>query len=352
MPTFTRSAMNPNGSWQSDAQDQAEAFNANRGDNWLQWAQSRADRNQQNGWQRDVALAQIGLNRDQMNLGHEDRNAALQAENNRWDKQFGFMGTQEANLEKDRASNRDWINTQRGYAANDYADRQALKDQRTKFIGSLATGTGTEGMDPKAAAWLQHIAASGAPPDAIMSAYSQIGARPLETQMRREDQRTGAAEAAAADLESGRYTGERQKLQLQSQAARGGVKDTVVGRGQMVPAASVASQPEFGQAVESLREQLRRVPDTYKFGTEEGTAMGQILQQSIDAQAGELAKQFGTDPQQLARLMYQAVTVGNPGQQRGFLSGVGRALTAIPTLGEWNSQNEAAQALLKQRYGQ
>jgi len=87
--------MNPNGSWQGDAQDQAEQFNANRGDNWLQWSQNRADRLGQNAWQRDVALAQIGLGRDEMNLGHQDRAAALQAQMDAAKQQFGYMANRD-----------------------------------------------------------------------------------------------------------------------------------------------------------------------------------------------------------------------------------------------------------------
>jgi hypothetical protein len=196
------------------------------------------------------------------------------------------------------------------------------------------------------------MADSSAPDDVLSSMAVQMAGRPLESQFRREDQRLASSEDAAARLEEGRFTGEREAGLLKSQAARGGMKDINVGRGQMRAASQVAAQPEFGQAVENLRGQLRSVPDAYKMGTKEGEAVGQILALAVEAQAAELAKQFGTDPRQLAQLLYAEVTKGDPGQGRGFLSGLGKFVAEVPTFGFAETQNEAAQRLLAERFAQ
>lgn len=78
MPVQKYSAMDPGGSWNMDARDQAAMWNANRGDQWTQFNINRADRGDQNAWQRDVAMAQLGLNRDMWQGGRQDSATAAE----------------------------------------------------------------------------------------------------------------------------------------------------------------------------------------------------------------------------------------------------------------------------------
>lgn len=355
MPVQKFSAMDPSGSWNMDARDQTAMWNADRGDRINMWQTNRMDQRSQDDWRKDVALKQLGLSEKMYTGGREDSAAERAAK-------YGF---EEKRLAADEAQ-RGW---ERGYKDDEFnwnkafdqvkldemselqkeraGKRTARENLRTRFT----TGPGMEGMDPQAAAYLRMVAETG-DDETLAAMLPQIAARPLEQKFRREDQRSAAAEDAAARLEGGQFTGEREAQVLRSQAQRGGMKDVAAGRGQMQAASNVMAQPEFGQAVETLRSQLRSIPDVYKMGTQEGAAVGAILTQAIESQAAELAKQFGTDPRQLAQLLYAEVSKNAPGQERGFWSGLGRGISEVATAGFAETQNEAAQRLLAERFAQ
>ena len=117
MPTFTRSVLNPNGTYQSDAMDQVEQWNANRGDQWSRYAldmlqKQKSDARQQAGddWRKDVALQQLGLQRDQWGGSRQDaakqfeymtgRDAAADA---RWQKEWAERSADAQQARADRA---------------------------------------------------------------------------------------------------------------------------------------------------------------------------------------------------------------------------------------------------------
>jgi hypothetical protein len=353
MPVQKFSAMDPSGSWNMDARDQTAMWNADRGDRINMWQTNRMDQRSQDDWRKDVALKQLGLTEKGMNWNREDTAAERAAK-------YGFMGEElglrRQSMESDNDYRKRMIALQESdpnrkmgsYALEKMKGRDTA---RSNLRTRIASGQGLENMDPQAAAYLRMVAETG-DDDTLSAMLPQIAARPLEQKFRREDQRSAAAEDAAARLEAGQFTGEREAQVLRSQAQRGGMKDVAVGRGQMQAASNVTAQPEFGQAVETLRSQLRSIPDVYKMGTQEGAAVGAILTQAIEAQAGELARQFGTDPRQLAQLLYAEVSKGAPGQERGFWSGLGRGISEVATAGFAETQNEAAQRLLAERFAQ
>jgi len=353
MPVQKFSAMDPSGPWNMDARDQTAMWNADRGDRINMWQTNRMDQRGQDDWRKEVALKQLGLTEKGMNWNREDTAAERAAK-------YGFMGEElglrRQGMESDNDYRKRMIalqesdpNRQMGsYALEKMKGRDTA---RSNLRTRIASGQGLENMDPQAAAYLRMVAETG-DDDTLSAMLPQIAARPLEQKFRREDQRSAAAEDAAARLEAGQFTGEREAQVLRSQAQRGGMKDVAVGRGQMQAASNVTAQPEFGQAVETLRSQLRSIPDVYKMGTQEGAAVGAILTQAIEAQAGELAKQFGTDPRQLAQLLYAEVSKGAPGQERGFWSGLAPGISEFATAGFAETQNEAAQRLLADEFAQ
>jgi hypothetical protein len=348
MPVQKFSAMDPSGSWNMDARDQTAMWNADRGDRINMWQTNRMDQRSQDDWRKDVALRTLDLDREKYQGGRQDlkdRDAAY------YDFEGKRLGQDQYRWEARDTREQSEFDLRLNEAKRLAKEREDRALSKSKLRERFTTGPGMEGMDPQAAAYLRMVAETG--DDETLSAMlPQIAARPLEQKFRREDQRSAAAEDAAARLEGGQFTGEREAQRLRSVAQRGGMKDVAVGRGQLQAASNVTAQPEFGQAVETLRSQLRSIPDVYKMGTQEGAAVGAILTQAIESQAAELAKQFGTDPRQLAQLLYAEVSKGAPGQERGFWSGLGRGISEVATAGFAETQNEAAQRLLAERFAQ
>lgn len=112
MPTFKTSAMDPSGTWQPDAMDQVEQWNANRGDQWSRYAMSLANQNREDDWRKQVALQQLVLQRDMWQGGREDTAAARQLEADRWGKQFDYMSGRDK-LMDERTSARDLAEQER-----------------------------------------------------------------------------------------------------------------------------------------------------------------------------------------------------------------------------------------------
>lgn len=345
MPVQKFSAMDPSGSWNMDARDQTAMWNADRGDRINMWQTNRADQGGRDAWQREVALAKLGLDREMYQGTREDNRTGA-------DRHYGYLEKQ-LGAEQERYKSRD--------AREQAAHELDMRTRNLEITGREEDDFAMDTVDYKALGWDDKTAAAvNAMPRSVRKQFLANAAgrnfealnRPQDQQYRREDQRNAAAEDAAARLEGGQYTGEREAQRLRSVANRGGMKDVNVGRGQMQAASAVMAQPEFGQAVETLRSQLRGIPDVYKMGTQEGAAVGAILTQAIESQASELAKQFGTDPRQLAQLLYAEVSKGAPGQERGFWSGLGRGISETATLGFAETQNEAAQRLLAERFAQ
>lgn len=104
MPTYTRSALNPNGSWQADGMDEAERFGANRADQWNQFNINNGNQRSQDDWRKTVALQQLGLQRDMWAGGREDSAAARTADDARFTKQFDYMGNRDKTLDTRQAA--------------------------------------------------------------------------------------------------------------------------------------------------------------------------------------------------------------------------------------------------------
>jgi len=79
------------GSYQPDAMDQVEQWNANRGDQWSRYAMESQKERTADDWRKEVALKQLGLQSEMYQGGRADTAAARQAEADRWSKQFGYM---------------------------------------------------------------------------------------------------------------------------------------------------------------------------------------------------------------------------------------------------------------------
>lgn len=126
MPTFTRSAMNPNGSWQSDAMDQSEAFNANRGDTWSRFNTTRSDMRTKDDLALQMLREQLGANRYQFDAGRQDTAAARQAEADRWGKQFDYMGN------RDKLADTRWQEQFGQDKADREVDRSWRQEQRAR----------------------------------------------------------------------------------------------------------------------------------------------------------------------------------------------------------------------------
>jgi hypothetical protein len=304
-----------------DARDQTAMWNADRGDRINMWQQNRVDQRGQDDWRKEVALKQLGLTEQGMNWNREDTAAERAAK-------YGYMGEELGLRRQAMESDNDYRkrmialqesdpNRQMGsYALEKMKGRDV---SRSNLRSRIASGQGLENMDPQAAAYLRMVAETG-DDDTLAAMLPQIAARPLEQKFRREDQRSAGAEEAAARLEEGRYAGEREAGLLKSRAARGGVTDVLAGRGQVVPPEQVRVQsPEYSQIVDSIKSTFRGL-DAQATGDQEAAAASAIMQQSIQSAAQELAKQYGTNPQLLAKLIYQDVISGVNVDKRTFLS--------------------------------
>lgn len=128
MPTFTKSALNPYGTWQSDGMDQSEAFNANRADTQNRFLIQLRDQNKQDDWRKEVALKQLGLQSEMYQGGRQDSADARQAEADRWAQQFTYM-TGRDTTQDERMAARDAIEQERwkkGFSLQE----QAFKGQQ------------------------------------------------------------------------------------------------------------------------------------------------------------------------------------------------------------------------------
>lgn len=143
MPTFTRSAMNPNGTWQSDAMDQSEAFNANRADTNNRWNVGRQDARSQSDMALQMLREQLGLQREMYQGGRQDAASSRQMEADRFGKQFEYMGGRDKladerwgkGFEQDRLDRED----ERGYRKTMLGrDEQRYKDQQPLNQAQLA----------------------------------------------------------------------------------------------------------------------------------------------------------------------------------------------------------------------
>jgi hypothetical protein len=347
---MTYSALNPSGSYQADAMDEVERWNANRGDQWSQYAlnlmgQKQRDQAAQAGedWRKDVALRELGLRDKEFTLGRED-SAAERAQ------KYGF---ETRKLGMDEARNNAYL---ADITARQTAEKEA-KLRRDTFRKNLMEGK-VGGLDDRAKAALQGMASADVPYDAMVDIFARQFGRPLETQMRREDTRTVAAEQAAADLEGGIYKGVRELNRLKQTATRGGIKDINVAEGGMRDIAEIENAPEFTNEVQSLREQLKQVPDEYGIGGGIGLGVGQgeevarYVGARIQDAARKIAIEYGGNPQVIAKALYRNVVSGDPGVSKSWLAKTLHGLAEIPSLSMAETKAEAALRTLQKQYGE
>jgi hypothetical protein len=107
MPQMTYSAMRPSGSWQSDAMDQVEQLNANRGDEWSRYALSLMQQNQARqqqqaaeDWRKEVALRSLSNEQERFHAGREDSAAERAARYGYMDRELALRG-QSVNAENE-----------------------------------------------------------------------------------------------------------------------------------------------------------------------------------------------------------------------------------------------------------
>jgi hypothetical protein len=90
MPVLKRSAFNQGGDWVNDAQDQADQFNTQRQDHLNVQAYNRQQDQGNNDWRTQYALAQLGLQGEQMRGNREDNAAARQAAADALKAEYGY----------------------------------------------------------------------------------------------------------------------------------------------------------------------------------------------------------------------------------------------------------------------
>lgn len=221
MPTFTRSVLNPNGTYQPDAMDQVEQWNAQRGDQWAKYNMDRQSQSAQDDWRKEVALKQLGLTREMGMWGREDANAARQLEADRYGKQFGYMSERDKLMDaraaaESEAAQKRWaeqfglqktgIEEDRAYRNEERARQRPMQDieaqlaqmrlQREKAQEAARTGAAgasayTPSDDTGREAYQRTLAVTG---DALQAGMAAKRAE--------QDAARASAEAAKSQLEA------------------------------------------------------------------------------------------------------------------------------------------------------
>lgn len=184
MPTFTRSSFNLGGSYQPDAMDQVEQWNANRGDQWSRYAMDSQKERTADDWRKEVALKQLGLQSEMYQGWRADTAAARQAEADRWQKQFGYMQGKDT-MENERWGKQFGLQERAANLQLNEADR--LAQERAAEAAALESVDPTQlgFTDPKAiAAW------KALPAAARKGVIPNLFARTMERSMLPEDRAT------------------------------------------------------------------------------------------------------------------------------------------------------------------
>jgi hypothetical protein len=113
MPVLKRSAFNQGGDWVNDGQDQADQFNVQRQDQLNTQAYNRQQDQGNNDWRTQYALAQLGLQGEQMRGNREDRALDRQSSNDAVKAQYDYFGKRDA-------SEADYRNKQFGLQERSY----------------------------------------------------------------------------------------------------------------------------------------------------------------------------------------------------------------------------------------
>lgn len=201
MPTFKTSAMDPSGTWQSDAMDQVEQWNANRGDQWSRYAMSLANQNREDDWRKQVALQQLGLQRDMWQGGREDTAAERAAKYGFAEKELGLR-TKES--EADRALRERGFGLQEQGLQMQLDERRRLADERAADAEALnAFDLGSLGYDEPTAQAIRSLPRSMVQNIIAQRTAQQIARQgvPEERKQRGEEIRGMQSLAAMSALE-------------------------------------------------------------------------------------------------------------------------------------------------------
>lgn len=144
MPIKKYSAMDPSGTFRSDAMDQVEQWNANRGDQWNQFALNLQNQNKQDDWRREVALQQIAQG-DRFYQGNREESALERAARAEAEKQkYGYMTGRDAIGDQrwqqtweqdklDREDERNWRQAQTLREQTEYDARKPLQNAQLEM---------------------------------------------------------------------------------------------------------------------------------------------------------------------------------------------------------------------------
>jgi len=207
MPTLKYSALDPSGTWQGDAMDQVEQWNANRGDQWsryalslAQQAQDRAAQQAQEDWRRDVAMRQLALAEKQWQGGREDsaQERALRLQD---------LAAERALRERGLGMQERRFNWEQSQLENEYNRAAKQREEEDAFYQNFDPAS-IGITEPNAAAAIKRLAQSGKRGREIADMITtnmlargmQAQARPEERKAKGEDVRSQQASAILGSL--------------------------------------------------------------------------------------------------------------------------------------------------------
>lgn len=292
MPQQIFNARNPTGAWVDDARDTTERWNTARADQLSQFEASKAQGQSQDDWRREIALKQLGLNRDIWMGGREDTASARADEANRWGQKFdlerrqfdyGIGRAQAADKREEEA--RQKAELKRAAYAKLAADPTAFADTKT-LAGRLGQ------IDPE----------TGMP---------MLVEKMLAEERRREAEKALAAQQVPELLRS---TDPLQRKRGEALAAKAGL-DLETYRparvGVTAPQEVLSQDPALMNKIDEIAGQVARL-SIYGGGSQEQAAAGNLARQQLWSLAIQKAHEYGADPTQLFRMMEAQIAAKIP----------------------------------------
>jgi hypothetical protein len=297
MPIKKYSAMDPSGTFRSDAMDQVEQWNSARGDQWNQFNTNIQNQRQQDDWRKDVALQQLGLNREMYQGGREDSAAERAAK-------YGFMG-QELGLRKEESAAERALR-ERGFGLQERGLNMQLSEQERLAQERADEAAALDAMD-----FSQLGAGAGYAKAAPRGLKAQIAAqmltRGMEKSMRPEDRATMGEDVRGQMALQNMSKLEQQgvvtprEAQMYAQAQAEATKQGYGGTGGMAP--QQAKAQEF--AKQEARQIIAKADELA--GGMLGYASGKDVQEILDRtnDLADLMQRAGYPPDQINSVMQE-----------------------------------------------
>lgn len=339
MPTFTRSALNPNGAYVSDAMDQVEQWNANRGDQWSQFAIQQGNRRWENDWQREIALKQL----EQRNTEYQGDRAqrATEYQDGRTDRaadksdlallraaEFKYRG--ERDMAGDTFRNRSFDETKsfNDLGRADITRRQSRDAEEDGRRQAKIAGYSALAKMPNAFASPEAYAAA-------IAGFDPEGGMPiLQQEMFRRADRKDAAGQARSDRLAGDASGSDPAKRVDARRiidADPTLKGTIDVAETATPIPFNASDSRVADLVNaeisqgSVRQAL--TPMSRSGGVQSGESLQRdaaILQMTIKDAAKRIANETGYDARSIEKELANRIgSLDNTGFWRGIPSAVG-----------------------------